>query len=311
MAILTESKTVIDLPKPQITERSASGGPGLPLVGLGLLLLLGGIALFLETDTLMPPNASVASALTRVVGVLAVIVACLIFAGLTAVAPGEARVVELFGDYRGTLRHSGLRWVNPFARRRVVSTRIRNHETAIAKVNDADGNPIEIAAVVVWRVEDTARATYEVDDVVAFVGIQTETAVRHVATSYPYDGYGSGSLSLRENAEEITAQLSAEITRRVAPAGVRVIESRITRLAYAPEIASAMLRRQQASAMVAARQRVVEGAVGMVELALRRLEEHDVVELDMERKAAMVSNLLVVLCGDHPTVPVVNSGSLY
>jgi regulator of protease activity HflC (stomatin/prohibitin superfamily) len=189
--------------------------------------------------------------------------------------------------------------------------RIRNHETEKLKVNDADGNPIEIAAVVVWQVEDTARAVFEVDDFTEFVSIQTETAVRHVANSYPYDAHGDGQLSLRDNAEEITGLLSAEIGARVASAGVRVIESRITRLAYAPEIAQAMLRRQQATAVVAARQRIVDGAVGMVESALARLDERDVVELDEERKAAMVSNLLVVLCSDHGTQPVVNAGSLY
>jgi hypothetical protein len=288
--------------KEPITERPVRGVAGLPVLGLALIALLGGTAL-------LSRGGGIAGAAQ--LGGFLVLAAVAAFAGLTAVAPGEARVVELFGDYRGTLRCSGLRWVNPFARRRIVSTRIRNQETTVAKVNDADGNPIEIAAVVVWCVEDTARAIYDVEDFVAFVATQTETAVRHVATSYPYDSYGAGSLSLRENAEEITSQLSTEITRRVAPAGVRVIESRITRLAYAPEIAPAMLRRQQASAMVAARQRVVEGAVGMVELALRRLEEHDIVELDVERKAAMVSNLLVVLCSDHPTAPVVNAGSLY
>jgi regulator of protease activity HflC (stomatin/prohibitin superfamily) len=201
--------------------------------------------------------------------------------------------------------------VNPCARRRTLSTRLRNHETAVAKVNDADGNPIEIAAVVVWQVADTARALYDVDDFVAFVAIQTETAIRHFATSYPYDARGDGQLSLRDNAALITAQLSAEIAARVEAAGVRVIESRLSRLAYAPEIAHAMLQRQQADAAVAARQRIVAGAVGMVELALARLAEHRVVELDEERKAAMVSNLLVVLCADRATQPVVNIGSLY
>jgi len=181
----------------------------------------------------------------------------------------------------------------------------------VAKVNDADGNPIEIAAVVVWRVEDTARAMYAVEDVVAFVGIQTETAVRHLATSYPYDAHGDGKPSLRQNTEEITRKLTDEIQARVSPAGVTVIESRLTRLAFAPEIAQVMLRRQQAEAVVAARQRIVDGAVGMVEQALARLEERDFVELDQERKAAMVSNLLVVLCSDHGTQPVVNTGSLY
>jgi len=231
--------------------------------------------------------------------------------GLVAVAPGEARVVQLFGSYAGTIRRSGLRWVNPLTQRIKVSTRIRNHETALAKVNDAEGNPIEIAAVVVWQVEDTARALYEVDNFVQFVGFQTETAVRLVATSYPYDTHGDGPPSLLDNAEEITAKLSAEIAARVRPAGVKVIESRITRLAYAPEIAQAMLRRQQASAVVAARKRIVEGAVGMVQMALERLEDQDIVTLDDERKATMVSNLLVVLCSDQATQPVINVGSLY
>jgi regulator of protease activity HflC (stomatin/prohibitin superfamily) len=201
--------------------------------------------------------------------------------------------------------------VNPLTKRTRISTRIRNHETQLAKVNDADGNPIEIAAVVVWQVHDTARALYEVDNLVQFVGTQTETAVRHIATSYPYDARGRQRLSLRDNATEITATLSAEIAARVAAGGVRVIESRLTRLSYAPEVAQAMLRFQQAEAVVAARQRIVEGAVGMVELALSRLDEHDVVELDDERRAAMVSNLLVVLCSDQALQPVVNVGSLY
>ncbi len=201
--------------------------------------------------------------------------------------------------------------MNPFSRRRKVSTRIRNHETASVKVNDADGNPIEIAAVVVWQVRDTARAVYEVDSFVKFVDIQAETAVRHIATSYPYDNHGDAVLSLRDNAAEITGRLSEEIAARVASAGVGIVESRITRLAYAPEIAHAMLRRQQAGAVVAARQRIVEGAVGMVELALARLEAQDVVTLDDERRATMVSNLLVVLCSEQSTQPVVNTGSLY
>src|SRR5437763_1285786 len=187
----------------------------------------------------------------------------------------------------------------------------RVHETPTTKVNDADGNPSEIAAVVVWQVADTARASYEVDDVVRFVGIQAETAVRHIATSYPYDAHDAEQLSLRQHADEINAKLSAEIADRVQPAGVRIIESRLTRLAYAPEIAQAMLRRQQAGAIIAARQRIVEGAIGMVGLALAKLEEQDVVDLDDERKAAMVSNLLVVLCGDRDIQPVVNTGSLY
>jgi len=208
-------------------------------------------------------------------------------------------------------REPGLQWVNPFTNRIAVSTRIRNLESALVKVNDADGNPIEIAAVVVWQVQDTAHATYSVDDYVHFVGIQAETAVRHIASSYPYDSRGTGALSLRDNADEITQRLSAELTDRVRPAGVQIIETRLTRLSYAPEIAQAMLRQQQASAVVGARQKIVEGAVGMVRLALQRLDEEGVVELDEERKAAMVSNLLVVLCSEQATQQVVNTGSLY
>jgi regulator of protease activity HflC (stomatin/prohibitin superfamily) len=255
-------------------------------------------------------SGGVAGTLTGL-GIVVLIVSFLILAGLTPVTPGRARVVQLFGKYRGTIRESGLQWVNPFTKRIVVSTRIRNQESAQAKVNDADGNPIEIAAVVVWQVQDTARAMYSVDDFTQFVTIQTETAVRHIASSYPYDSRGSGKLSLRDNAEEITERLSAELAARVKSAGVHIIESRLTRLSYAPEIAQAMLRQQQASAVVGARTRIVEGAVGMVKLALERLQEEGVVELDEERKAAMVSNLLVVLCSEQATQQVVNTGSLY
>jgi regulator of protease activity HflC (stomatin/prohibitin superfamily) len=205
-----------------------------------------------------------------------------------------------------------MQWVNPFSERIPVSTRIRNLETEQAKVNDADGNPIEIAAVVVWQVKDTAQATYSVDDYLMFVAIQAETAVRHIASSYPYDARGAeGVLSLRDNADEITARLSAELADRVQAAGVEVIETRLTRLSYAAEIAGAMLRQQQASAVVGARAKIVEGAVGMVKMALERLDEENVVELDEERKAAMVSNLLVVLCSEQATQQVVNTGSLY
>jgi hypothetical protein len=293
-----------------VFERPAWWGPGVALmfaalgVGAGAGTLIGfGAA---------EGGWTTAGPITRIaVGIVLALAAWISLYGLTSVLPGEARVVQLFGGYHGTIRSPGLKWVNPFARRRRISTRVRNHETAIAKVNDADGNPIEIAAVVVWQVEDTAKALYAVDDFTNFVAIQTETAVRHTASSYPYDSRGSGALSLRDNAEEITQRLSAEITNRVQPAGVRIIESRLTRLSYAPEIAQAMLRQQQATAVVAARKRIVEGAVGMVELALQRLEEKGVVELDEERKAAMVSNLLVVLCSEQATQQVVNTGSLY
>jgi regulator of protease activity HflC (stomatin/prohibitin superfamily) len=246
-----------------------------------------------------------------IVGILLAIIISFVQRGLTVVAPGRAHVVQLFGKYKGTVREPGMQWVNPFAIRIPVSTRIRNLESAQAKVNDADGNPIEIAAVIVWQVQDTAQATYSVDDYVKFVAIQAETAVRHIASSYPYDSRGTDAMSLRGNADEITQKLSAELTDRVAAAGVHVIETRLTRLSYAPEIAQAMLRQQAASAVVGARAVIVEGAVGMVKMALERLDEENVVELDEERKAAMVSNLLVVLCSEQATQQVVNTGSLY
>ena len=295
------------LPGRQVTERVARFLPGLRMLVLGIVLVLAGVALLVLAGH---QGGGVAKALIAL-GILVLIASAFVLRGLTAVVPGQARVVQLFGRYRGTIRDSGLQWVNPFTNRIVVSTRIRNQESAQAKVNDADGNPIEIAAVVVWQVRDTASAVYSVDDFTQFVTIQTETAIRHIASSYPYDNRGSGALSLRDNAEEITRKLSAEITVRVAPAGVHIIESRLTRLSYAPEIAQAMLRQQQASAVVGARSRIVEGAVGMVRLALERLQEEGVVELDEERKATMVSNLLVVLCSEQATQPVVNTGSLY
>jgi regulator of protease activity HflC (stomatin/prohibitin superfamily) len=291
----------------QIAERRAWSTPGIKMLVAGVVGVLAGAAL-LGTGGKQTGGAQGSLIL---LGTVVLTAAALALAGLTSVIPGQARVIQLFGKYRGTTRDSGLQWVNPFTRRIKVSTRIRNHETAQAKVNDADGNPIEIAAVVVWQVQDTAKATYAVDDYTKFVAIQTETAVRHVASSYPYTSQHEGDLALRENAEEITGQLSAEIAERVRPAGVVIIESRLTRLSYAAEIAQAMLRQQQASAVVAARFRIVEGAVGMVQLALNRLEEENVVDLDEERKAAMVSNLLVVLCSEQATQQVVNTGSLY
>ena len=291
----------------QVVESTARFLPGLPMLVLGIVLLLGG-----GTTTFVASHRSGSAATgLSLLCVLVFLGSLLVLRGLTAVVPGRARIVQLFGGYRGTIRKPGLQWVNPFCVRIVISTRIRNQESAQLKVNDADGNPIEIAAVVVWQIRDTASATYAVDEVTKFVTIQMETAVRHIASSYPYDSRGSGALSLRDNADEITERLSAELTTRVAPAGVQVIETRLTRLSYAPEIAQAMLRQQQATAVVGARQRIVEGAVGMVRLALQRLEEEGVVDLDEERKAAMVSNLLVVLCSEQATQQVVNTGSLY
>jgi regulator of protease activity HflC (stomatin/prohibitin superfamily) len=310
-ALAIANEVTIDRPNPLLTERATEGFAGIPALGVSLALILAGTGLLVWGPGLASQGEGLMSTLIIALGILLLLLGLVATGGLTPVSPGEARVISLFGGYSGTVRRSGLRWVNPLAKRRKVSTRIRNHETALAKVNDADGNPIEIAAVVVWQVQDTARALYEVDDFVAFVGFQTETAVRLIATTHPYDTHGDGPPSLRDNAEVITTELSAEIAARVAPAGVKVIESRITRLAYAPEIAQAMLRRQQAGAVVAARKRIVEGAVGMVQLALERLEEQDIVELDDERKAAMVSNLLVVLCSEQGTQPVINTGSLY
>jgi regulator of protease activity HflC (stomatin/prohibitin superfamily) len=291
----------------QVAEQRARSTPGIKVLVGGIVAVLGAVALLWYSGK----HTDGARTALIWVGVIVLIAAILLLAGLTPVVPGEARVIQLFGKYRGTTRTQGLQWVNPFTRRIKVSTRIRNHETAQAKVNDADGNPIEIAAVVVWQVQDTAKAIYAVDDYPKFVGIQAETAVRHIASSYPYTSQREGQLSLRENAEEITGRLSAEIADRVRSAGVSIVESRLTRLSYASEIAQAMLRQQQASAVVGARRTIVEGAVGMVQLALDRLEENHVVELDEERKAAMVSNLLVVLCSEQATQQVVNTGSLY
>ncbi|MFC8966749.1 SPFH domain-containing protein [Streptomyces sp. NPDC057094] len=297
------------MPAPHVREFTAhSIGGGLALL-LGLLGLLAGAALCAVGGAVVRSGGAQAALI--ILGILVAVAAFFAMCGLNTVAPGEARVVQLFGRYRGTIRQDGLRWVNPLTSRTKISTRVRNHETAVLKVNDAYGNPIELAAVVVWNVQDTAQATFEVDDFREFVSTQTEAAVRHIAIEYPYDAHEEDGLSLRGNAEEITEKLAVELHARVAAAGVRIIESRFTHLAYAPEIASAMLQRQQAGAIVAARRQIVDGAVGMVEAAITRITERDIVELDSERKAAMVSNLMVVLCGDRAAQPVLNTGSLY
>ncbi|WP_327325806.1 SPFH domain-containing protein [Streptomyces sp. NBC_01210] len=307
----TSTPTVEDLPEmptPQVREFPAHSIGGGAALLLGLLGIAAGVVLVVAGAAIGATGAKVALILLGVVvGIAAFVAMC----GLNTVAPGEARVVQLFGRYRGTIRTDGLRWVNPFTSRVKISTRVRNHETAVLKVNDAYGNPIELAAVVVWKVEDTAQAMFEVDDFLEFVSTQTEAAVRHIAIEYPYDAHDEDGLSLRGNAEEITEKLAVELHARVEAAGVHIIESRFTHLAYAPEIASAMLQRQQAGAVVAARRQIVDGAVGMVEAALARITEQDIVELDTERKAAMVSNLMVVLCGDRAPQPVLNTGSLY
>lgn len=275
---------------------------------LALLVLLaaigGDIVLFVVGMVQQSPLAVIGAVLLFIVFIF------LLF-GLFMVNPNEARVLQLFGRYVGTVSDHGLRWANPFYSKRRISLRVRNFETDRSKVNDSDGNPIEIAAVVVWKVVDTAEATFEVDDYVNFMHVQSESAVRNLATQYPYDTRDDDQISLRGNTEEIAGRLQTEIQGRLHKAGLEVLEARITHLAYAPEIAAAMLQRQQAGAIIEARERIVEGAVSMVQMALENLSSRGIVDLDEERKAAMVSNLLVVLCGDKGTQPVLNTGSLY
>jgi regulator of protease activity HflC (stomatin/prohibitin superfamily) len=244
-------------------------------------------------------------------GVGLVVCGLIILAGNFVVGPNEARVLTFFGSYVGSVRVTGLRWANPFAVKRSLSLRARNFETQKIKVNDVEGNPIEIGAIVVWRVVDTAQAMFDVESFTNYVEVQAEAAVRNLAMHHPYDSHDDSKISLRGQSETIAAQLRTEIQERVKPAGVEVIEARIAHLAYAPEIAQAMLQRQQAGAIIAARTRIVEGAVSMVEMALDQLSKRGIIELDQERKAAMVSNLLVVLCGERATQPIVNTGTLY
>jgi regulator of protease activity HflC (stomatin/prohibitin superfamily) len=300
-------------PRRQDGERAMAGGPGGVLLALAIAALIVAAVLLDRGIRLAGHGHGVPSGpvLPLAAGSVLAAAGVLLLRGLTAVAPGEAVVVQLFGRYLGTVREPGLRWVPPFTARHRLSVKIRSHETAPSKVNDADGNPIELAVVALWQVTDTARAVFGVDDVTRYVGTQVEIAARQIAMSYPYDDHGSGKACLRASAAEISAILSADIAERLAPAGVEVLETRITRLSYAPEIAHAMLRRQQAEAVVAARLRIVEGAVGMVETALARLTADGVVDFDEERKAAMVSNMLVVLCSDQATQPVANIGTLY
>ncbi|PLX57350.1 MAG: hypothetical protein C0629_02885 [Chromatiales bacterium] len=251
-------------------------------------------------------------AIAAVIGaIIAAIVVLVLWIGFFMVNPNEAKVLQLFGKYIGTAKDPGLRWANPFLAKRAVSLRVRNFESGKLKVNDSTGNPIEIAAVVVWKVVDSAEAVFEVDDYEEFVTIQSEAALRNLATTYPYEAHNDGDVALRSDPQQIAGALRSEIQARLEKAGVEVIEARISHLAYAPEIANAMLRRQQASAIIAARTQIVDGAVGMVEMALDKLAEKHVLELDEERKATMVSNLLVVLCSEHDATPVLNTGSLY
>jgi hypothetical protein len=242
---------------------------------------------------------------------LPILIIVLVCSSLVIVPPGRSSVVQFFGRYIGTVQEPGFWWVAPLTVRRSISLRVRNFETSRLKVNDADGNPVEFAAIVVWQVADTAKSAYAVDSYVDFVSVQAESALRHIAALHPYDDASGTGTSLRGSTDMVMADLATEVAERVATAGVEIVEVRVSHLAYAPEVAQVMLRRQQANAVVAARSRIVEGAVGMVELALNRLSEGGVVTLDEERTASMVSNLMVVLCGDQPTTPIVNAGSLY
>jgi len=287
-----------------IRERSYNGLPGLPVL-LVLILIDAGLIWMLVM------NIRSESAPEIVTAALGIALVTFLFAGLFMVNPNEGKVLQLFGEYKGTAKEQGLRWANPFLRKRKVSLRIRNFESSHLKVNDIDGNPIEIAAVVVWKVFETAEAVFEVDDYEHYVKVQSEAALRNLATSYAYDAHDDAQVSLRGHTGAVADHLKREIGDRLAKAGVEVIEARISHLAYAPEIAAAMLQRQQAGAIIAARQRIVEGAVGMVEMALDMLSKKSIIQLDEDRKAAMVSNLLVVLCGDRNTQPVINTGTIY
>ncbi|NQZ20765.1 MAG: SPFH domain-containing protein [Colwellia sp.] len=287
-----------------LVEKEINAPNGIMFIFVLLLAQLGAIALLISSMVDQNP-------VLIVISLLASIIVFICWFGFFMVNPKEARVMQLFGKYAGTIHESGLRWANPFYTRMRVSLRVRNFESSKLKVNDKNGNPIEIAAVIVWEVSDTAEAVFQVDDYEDFVSIQSESALRNLATSYAYDHHEDNDISLRSDPAIISSALKDEVQERLQKAGVTVIESRISHLAYAPEIANAMLRRQQAMAIIAARRTIVEGAVGMVEMALIKLEEREIVELDAERKAAMVSNLLVVLCSDEAARPVVNTGSLY
>jgi regulator of protease activity HflC (stomatin/prohibitin superfamily) len=287
-----------------IREQKYQAMAGLPMLLLFLVAAAFEVAGFFNGIAEGSPVVALGSA-------LALLLTVFLAAGLFVVNPNEGRVLQLFGDYVGTVRVPGLRWANPFFTKKRISLRVRNFESAKLKVNDNEGNPIEIAAVVVWQVVDTAEAVFQVDDYNNYVRVQSESALRNLATSYTYDTHDDSQMSLRSHTAAVAEHLKKEIQERLSRAGVEVIESRISHLAYAPEIAASMLQRQQAGAIIAARQRIVEGAVGMVEMALDMLSRRDIVSLDDERKAAMVSNLLVVLCGERAAQPIVNTGTIY
>jgi len=291
-------------------EKSLSSLNGLGMLAGALLVALAGGGLFV-LGVAAKATAGSPNLLMLFGGIVIAALAIFALAGLYTVQPNQAAVLSLFGKYVGTVKDNGLRWNNPFYAKRRVSQRVRNFESGKLKVNELDGSPIEIAAVIVWQVVDASEAVYNVDDYESFVHIQSESALRAMATSYPYDQHEDGQLALRSHASEISQHLKNELAERLADAGVQVIDARISHLAYAAEIAQAMLQRQQANAVIAARTRIVAGAVGMVEMALAELQKNGVVELDEERKAHMVSNLLTVLCSDRGTQPIVNAGSLY
>jgi regulator of protease activity HflC (stomatin/prohibitin superfamily) len=287
-----------------IRERENAALPGLPI-------LIGAVALIVVAVYEFITGIREPSTAALIWSSILLVVAVVLLIGLFVVNPNEGKVLQFFGSYAGTVKRPGLRWANPLYTKKRISQRIRNFESAHLKVNDNEGNPIEIAAVVVWRVVDTAEAVFEVDDYNNYVKVQSEAALRNLATRYTYDAHDDAQMSLRGHTAAVAEHLKNEIQDRLSRAGVEVMESRISHLAYAQEIAQAMLQRQQAGAIIAARQRIVEGAVGMVEMALDMLSRRDIVTLDNERKAAMVSNLLVVLCGDRSTQPIVNTGTIY
>jgi regulator of protease activity HflC (stomatin/prohibitin superfamily) len=294
-----------------IRERSRDGVPGIPLIGVAILFLVGVVWLFITGIGSAQRQEDVTATITVFTAIGLFLLWLLFCRGFFLVSPNEAQVLQLFGDYAGTAKVPGLRWANPFYTRRKVSLRVRNFESGQLKVNDHDGNPIEIAAVVVWRVVETAEATFEVDNYENYVHVQSEAALRNAAASYPYDSHQEGVVSLRGSTAIVAEHLKKQVQQRLDKAGVDVLEARFSHLAYAPEIAAAMLQRQQAGAIIAAREQIVHGAVGMVEMALDMLSQKSIVRLDEERKAAMVSNLLVVLCGDKATQPVVNTGTIH
>ena len=306
MSVISDKDTTGDALKRKLVasgqtheQRTGWGVPGLPFcIGVWVMFGVGVTLLFYGSGAM-------------VLGIVLLVIFGIAIGGFVVVQPNEARVLILFGRYNGSVTEAGLWWCNPFNKKKKISLRVRNFQSERIKVNDASGNPIEIAAVVVWRVVDTARAMFDVADYEQFVTVQSETSLRHLANEYPYDDYNPARISLRTNADEVRDALQAELTSRLALAGIEILETRLTHLAYAPEIAEVMLRRQQAEAILAARRTMVQGAVSLVQMALAQLADSDLVELDTERKASMVSNLMIVLSGDHSPMPVMNTGSLY